>query len=182
MKRPAAKPKAKTKAAAKSKPTEKTRKQKDGKEAKEELPAKPKKGEKRPAEHDLPEDEKDKKARKAKKETAEKDSPPSTEKPKTATWAGRWWPSDDHGSKKFQAIRHVYMEFCAHKLRSQAALASSFFSQVSKALQKKEIAAEAPLEEFIACAELEVDSFMASDRARCSASNFHFVLGLLVKL
>lgn len=182
MKRPAA---AKAKAAAKSKTTEKSRKDKeeDGKENQAELPAKAKKSGKRPPAKDLGEEKpEDVNAKKVRKEKTQKDSPPPTDKPKTATWAGRWWPSDDLGNKKFQAIRQVYMEFCAHKLRSQAALASVFFSQVSKAFQKKEIAAEAPLEEFIACAELEVDSFMASDRARCSASNFHFLLGLLVKL
>ena len=205
MKRPAAK----TKAAAKTKPAEKTKQEKKTKnkedengkgeveveerpdkrrrkqpEQEQEPAAEPKRRAKRPASKDAsttkPKDGKDKKTKKE-KDTAEKDAAPAAEKPKTATWAGRWWPSDDLGSKKFQAIRHVYMEFCAHKLRSQSALASVFFTHVSKSFQKKEIAAEAPLEEFIACAELEVDSFMATDRARCSAY-FHFRLSIEIKL
>lgn len=99
---------------------------------------------------------------------------------KAATWASRWLPTCPIARKKFDAIRKVYEECCAHKLRSQSTLQSPFFMQCSKAFVAQEISDDAPAEDFVACAELQDDAFVATDAARNSALNF--VVKKLVKL
>ena len=84
----------------------------------------------------------------------------------TATWAGRWVPSDPVAKMKFDAIRKVYEECCAGKLKSQSMLATHFYTACNKAFVLQEVGDDAPMEKFIEIAELEVDGFMSSDRVR----------------
>ncbi len=90
---------------------------------------------------------------------------------KRKTWASRWVPTCPIALKKFDSIRKVFEECCASKLRSQSTMQSPFFTQCTKAFASQNISDDAPMEDFIACAELQVDGFLASDAARCSAFN-----------
>lgn len=92
---------------------------------------------------------------------------------KRKTWASRWVPTCPIALKKFESIRKVFEECCAPKLRSQSTLQSPFFMQCTKAFASQNISDDAPMEDFIACAELQVDAFMASDPARRSAFNLY---------
>ena len=120
------------------------------------------------------EDKTDKKTEKKQKtgEIAEDDGKETAAKRKT--WASRWVPTCPIALKKFESIRKVYEECCASKLRGQSTLQSPFFSQCTKAFASQNISDDAPMEDFIACAELQVDAFMASDAARCSAFNLYW--------
>ena len=178
-KKPGAKaaPKAKAKAKAKSKVTKKKDDAKDKKDAKgsgkgkkpvkEDPKTAKRKGSAKDHEGEVEQQPKKQPKRKAKEEIGEDAEAPAAPAKKTpATWAGRWLPTDPIAMKKFDAIRKVFNEACAPKIRSQSTLQSPFFMQCSKAFKSQEIADDAAIEEFIACAELQVDSFMKTERVR----------------
>lgn len=74
--------------------------------------------------------------------------------------------ADPVAKMKFDAIRKVYEECCAGKLKSQSMLATHFYTACNKAFVLQEVGDDAPMEKFIEIAELEVDAFMSSDRVR----------------
>lgn len=86
-------------------------------------------------------------------------SPPPKKLPKT--WAGRWIPYDKPVQlAKFNAIKQVFEEFLAKKLKSQSSFQPSWFLACSNAFRSHNFDGEVEFDQLVAVAELEVESFL----------------------
>ena len=89
-------------------------------------------------------------------------SPPPEKLPKT--WARRWIPYDKPVElAKFRAIKQVFEEFLAKKLKAQSSFQPAWFVVVSDAFRTHNFHGEVEFDQLVAVAELEVESFLKRD-------------------
>ena len=90
------------------------------------------------------------------------------EVPHIRTWAGRWVPADNGLPRtKMMAIKHVFDEFVAPKVSSPSTLSSPFYKLCVNAFRAGNIdKVETPESEFVACAELQVSTFLLDENTR----------------
>ena len=86
---------------------------------------------------------------------------------KVKTWAGRWIPTDAHQYIRMMAIKEVFDTHISKKVRTASSLQSPFFTHCTRAFKSKDMELEHTThEEWVAAAEIEVDSFLQTDAAR----------------
>ena len=105
-------------------------------------------------------------------------------KTEAKTWAGRWIPEDPVGLSKYRAIRKVFEEALASKLKRQSAMQSPFYKLCGQAFREaKLVDGHAKYEDYVAVAELQVEPFLQDESVRaCAPVNtwllLFFFLGL----
>lgn len=87
----------------------------------------------------------------------------------TATWAGRWVPTDPILHCRMAAIKKAFDEFVAPKVSSPSSLASPFVKVCGAAFRSKGLGDASTFEDYVAEAELQVSGFLESDDVRCLA-------------
>lgn len=97
----------------------------------------------------------------------------------SATWAGRWVPTEGVALKKFNSIRSVFMECVQPRLQSPSSFQKLFFKICSQAFKHGDVTDDSPEADFIALAELQVDELFQQDVVR-SSSKFVTIWCLLV--
>lgn len=90
------------------------------------------------------------------------------DKKESKTWAGRWIPAADPQRKRFMAIKAVYEEFSAKKIRRQSFFATVFFKTCSMAFLDRDLTDESTYEDFVGVAEECAGSFLTSEAVRNS--------------
>ena len=85
----------------------------------------------------------------------------------TATWAGRWVPSDPGQHTRMAAIKDVFDRFVAPKVRSQSTLAPPFFKVCTGAFKCQGLTESSCFDDYVASAELQVEGFMTMECVRC---------------
>ena len=149
-KRPKAKAKAKAAAKAKAKAAAKAKAKAASnkpKETKPELTDRKKKSE-------------DKKTKSEDKKTEDDDGEASLPR----TWAGRWTPTEPVALAKFQAIRNVFLNSIAPRVKAPSSLQNSFFKMVNGSF--KTLSPNATESDYVACAKKNVELFLAEDHVR----------------
>ena len=91
--------------------------------------------------------------------------PTSDKKISTATWAGRWVPSDPIQYAKMCAIKQTFESMVASKVRSQSTLQSPFYKACIAAFKSQRLN-DCGYEQFLAAAEHEVPSFLQQEDVR----------------
>lgn len=86
------------------------------------------------------------------------------EKPQSRTWAGRWIPSDPAALARFDAIRSVFTDFISRKVKAPSSLQNPFFTLCNTVFAS--LSPNAEKKEFVACAKLQVEKFLASEKVR----------------
>ena len=97
-------------------------------------------------------------------------------KTEAKTWAGRWIPEDPVGLSKYRAIRKVFEEALASKLKRQSAMQSPFYKLCGQAFREaKLVDGHAKYEDYVAVAELQVEPFLKDESVRAWGSCQHLV-------
>ena len=78
-----------------------------------------------------------------------------------ATWAGRWIPTEEPALSKFKAIQIAFNDGICHRVKGQSLLQSPFFKLCNAAF--KSLSATAKMEDYIACAKMQVDKFLQEE-------------------
>ena len=104
-------------------------------------------------------EKKDKPQKKKKKKTADEET-----KPQSRTWAGRWIPSEPAALDRFDAIRSVFMDYIAPKVKAPSSLQNAYFTLCNTAFAS--LSPNAEKKEFVACAKLQVEKFLATEKVR----------------
>ena len=125
------------------------------------------KGTKRPKSDKDDKDKQVKKPRTAEPKVEAKAKKNEEKRIETATWAGRWVPSDPGQHTRMAAIKAVFDQFVGPKVRSQSTLASPFFKVCTGAFKTQGLTESTSYDDFVASAELEVEGFMKLECVRC---------------
>ena len=87
-----------------------------------------------------------------------------------ATWAGRWIPSVDGPQKtRMLAIKKVFEESIAKKLKRQSLFQSPFFKMASQECART-LPKDATFEDYVGCAEVQVADFLRDEKVRSLAT------------
>ncbi len=121
-------------------------------------------------------DSKGKNSRNAKTDPVEKKE---DDKKESKTWAGRWIPTSDPQRKRFMAIKSVYDESLAKKIRRQSYFATVFFKTCSVAFHDRGLTDESTYEDFVGVAEECVSSFLTSEAVRNSTYSSKTLFNML---
>lgn len=90
------------------------------------------------------------------------------QKEEAKTWAGRWIPEEGLARTKMMAIRKVYEQCIARKIRSQSTFQNQFFVRCGRAFKNAGIAdnEDTTVSDFQAAAEGEVAEFLQLEAVR----------------
>ncbi len=102
----------------------------------------------------------DKKTKSEDKKTEDDDGEASLPR----TWAGRWTPTEPVALAKFQAIRNVFLNSIAPRVKAPSSLQNSFFKMVNGSF--KTLSPNATESDYVACAKKNVELFLAEDHVR----------------
>lgn len=88
------------------------------------------------------------------------------ESKETRTWAGRWIPTEEGVPLlKFQAIRQVFNENIAARVKAQSSLQSPYFKICQQAFSSLN-ANDASYADYVACAKRQVEKFLSQENVR----------------
>ena len=112
-------------------------------------------------------------AKKQKADDAKPVEKPDGESKVPATWAGRWFPTCPHQKRKFLAMKQVFDEVVAPKVKAQSSLTNPWVKICHAAFKKHGLVdiEKTTSQEYVAIAEVEVSSFMQSEMVRSSLVN-----------
>ena len=84
----------------------------------------------------------------------------------SATWAGRWVPSDPLQHLRMAAIKKAFDEHIAPKVRRQSAFQSAFFKACNDSFKEKGMDENTPFDDLVSAAEEKVENFLQQESVR----------------